>query len=48
MILVRNDVYLPGGMLAADYPYLRFMARAKGGVAFGVMNEIIYPAPSDV
>ena len=43
MILVGNDVYLPGGFLAADYPYLRFMARAMGGVAVGVMNEIIYP-----
>ena len=48
MILVGTDVYLPGGLLAADYPYLRFMARAMGGVAVGVMNETIYPTPADV
>ena len=47
MILVGTDVYLPGGFLAADYPYLRFMARAMGGVAIGVTNEIIYPPLAD-
>ena len=48
MILVGTDVYLPGGRLAADYPYLRFMARAMGGVAVGLMNETIYPTLADV
>lgn len=48
MILVGNDVYLLGGFLSADYPYLRFMARAMGGVAIGVMNETVYPPLADL
>ena len=48
MILVGTDAYFPGGLLAADYPYLRFMARAMGGVAVGLMNETIYPTLTDL
>ena len=41
MIVVGKDAYFPGAYLASDYPYLRFMAKAMGGVAFGIMNEIL-------
>lgn len=41
MVLTPNDVYLASGSLPADYAWLRFMARAIGGVAIGLMNEVL-------
>ena len=41
MIVVGTDAYFPGGRLASDYPYLRFMAKAMGGIAVGIMNDIL-------
>ena len=43
VLLETGDSYFAGGFLAADYPFLIFMARSMGGVAVGIMNETIYP-----
>ena len=41
MVLTPQDVYLASGSLASDYAWLRFMARAVGGAAVGVMGEVL-------
>lgn len=43
VILGTDGAYFAGGRLAADYPFLIFMARAMNGVAVGLLNETIYP-----
>lgn len=39
--LYHASVYLAGGSLASDYPYLCFMARVLDGKAYGLMNEAL-------
>lgn len=41
MVVTPNDLYLASGNLPSDYAWLRFMARVVGGVAVGVMNEVL-------
>ena len=42
MIESKTTTYFATGGLAADYPWLRFMARTLNGVAVGQRGEILY------
>jgi hypothetical protein len=41
MIIVGKDCYFASGYLAADYPWLRFLATAMGGTPVGLFGEVL-------
>ena len=41
MVIVGKDCYLASGYLAADYPWLRFLATAMNGQAVGLFGEVL-------
>lgn len=41
MILLQNDAYFASGNLPSDYAFLRFMAKALGGQAYGLFGELL-------